>query len=142
MGSAMRFNNELLTPERGMTETLPWGAVRVTGRNRPDTVSNPSVYNATFKLVGQPMVDWFMRAWWPETAEGSLPIETSIGWAQILNNPTFSDNTGRSASVTMQLEIDEDADYCLDQSLISIGTYFGDDFLLAKLTLEQAINGS
>lgn len=139
----MRFNGELLKPERGLTETLPWGAVRVNGRNRPDTLGNPSVYNATFKLVGQSMIDWFGRWWWTEAREGSVPIETGIGWAQVLGAPTFNNNTGRSASVNMRLEISADVDYCLDESVLVLGEYFGDAFPRAARILSEAIeNGS
>lgn len=138
----MRFNGELLTPERGLTETLPWGAVRVAGRNRPDTVGNPSTYNVTFALIGQSMIDWFGRAWWSTAVEGSVPIETSIGWGQVLGTPSYQNNTGRRATVNMNLEVLEETDYCLDEDLITIGYYFGDGFASSLRTLEQAINGS
>lgn len=138
----MRFEGELVSPERGVTETLPWGVVRVAGRNRRDTVGNPSVYSASFRLVGQAMVDWFARWWVTEALEGSVPIETGIGWAQVLGNPTYSNNTGRSASVTMRLEILHDVDYCLDQSVVAIGEYLGSDFTRAAATLRSAIDGN
>jgi hypothetical protein len=138
----MTFSGELLSPERGYTEQLPWGAVRVAGRNRPDTVSNPSQYNVTFKLVGASMVDWFGRWWLTATEEGSLPFVCGIGAAQLLAQPTYSNNTGRVATVSMQLEIQDDTDYCTDQQYLFVGEYFGDTFQRSKRLLEQAINGS
>ena len=137
----MTYAGALLYPERGYTERLPWGAVRVAGRNRPDTVSNPSQYNVTFKLTGQAMVDWFGRWWLTATEEGSLPFVCGIGAAQIIGQPSYSNNTGRSASVSMGLEIQDDTDYCTDRLYLFIGQYFGDDFQRSKLLLEQAING-
>ena len=136
----MRFNGELLTPERGYTETLPWGAVRVAGRNRPDTQGNPSTYDVTFQLIGQAMVDWFGRSWLTEAAEGSVPIETGIGWAQVIGDPTYNNNTGRRATVNMTLEILEDVDYCLDESLLVVGEYFGDGFYKSARALSAAIS--
>lgn len=138
----MRFNGELVSPERGMTETLPWGAVRVRGRNRPDTVSNPSVYNVSFALVGQAMVDWFGRWWVTEVEEGSIPFETGIGWAQVVSNPSYQSNTGRRANVTMQLEIECFASVDDDCQIITFGEIFGDSFTQALNLLERGINGS
>lgn len=137
----MRYGNELLRPERGYTETLPWGAVRVPGRNRPDTVGNPSRYSVQFNLVGQSMVDWFGRWWWTEAAEGSVPIETGIGWAQVIGTPTFSNNTGRRATVNMTLEIEDTADFCTDQAWLFAGEYFGDEFFKTAARLRSAIDG-
>lgn len=137
----MRWAGQLLYPERGYTETLPWGAVRVAGRNRPDTVSNPSYYNCTFKLVGQSMIDWFGRWWLTVVAEGSLPFVCGLGVCQIIGQPSYSNNTGRVATVTMRLEIQDDADYCNDLNYLWVGEYFGDTFQRSKRLLEVAING-
>lgn len=135
----MRFNNEFVMPERGLTETLPWGAIRVANRNRPDTVGNPSVYNCEFRLVGQSMVDWFGRWWVTIAQEGSVPVETGLGWAQVLGAPRYGNNTGRRASVTMQLEIETDADFENDCGLLAVGEYFGDEFDAALVVLRRGI---
>lgn len=137
----MEFAGKLLSPERGTTETLPWGVVRVAGRNRPDTVSNPSYYNCTFKLVGQSMVDWFGRWWLSAIDEGSLPFVCGLGAAQIIGEPSYSNNTGRYADVSMRLEIQADTDYCEDYRYLWVGEYFGDSFYRSKRLLETAING-
>lgn len=132
---------KLLAPERGMTETLPWGVVRVAGRNRPDTVSNPSYYNCTFKIVGQSMVDWFGRWWYTSTDEGSLPFECSLGIAQVIGSPSYNSNTGRYADVTMRLEVQENTDYCTDLNYLLIGELFGDTFFRSTRVLRVAVNG-
>lgn len=137
----MSFGGELLYPERGYSETLPWGVVRVAGRNRPDTVSNPSYYNCTFKLVGQSMVDWFGRWWVTISAEGSLPFVCGLGVCQVIGTPSYSNNTGRYADVSMRLEVQEDTDYCTDLNYLWVGEYFGDSFARSKMLLEVAING-
>lgn len=139
------YDRELLKPERGHTETLPWGVVRVAGRNRPDTVNNPSYYNVTYRLLCKSQIDWFGRWWRHSVQEGSLPFITNVGsgevTAAVIADPSYSGNTGLKADVSMRLEVEEFNDYCSDLGLIAVGQEFGDQFPLVARTLETALNG-
>lgn len=106
----MEYNGELVLPERtSIVETLPWGAVRVEGRNRPDTLNNPSYFTATYRLTGG-MISWF-EVWYRNVIrEGSMPFVTDMGYgesvAQLMNAPVYQRNTGFISDVAMQLEVE------------------------------------
>lgn len=98
--------------ERGFTETLPWGAVRVAGRNRPDTRSNPYYRDVTIKLLSPADIATWIAFYNDTLQEGSLPFEIGEESVAIVGEPAYSTNTGIFAAVSMRLEYDAPTNYC------------------------------
>lgn len=98
--------------ERGYTETLPWGAVRVAGRNRPDTLSNVYYRDVTIKLLTPADLTTWLTFYNETLQEGSLPFEIGLETVAIIGNPTYGNNTGIFATVNMRLEYDAPTNYC------------------------------
>lgn len=127
--------------ETGYRETLPWGAWRVVGRNRPDTVSNPSYRDVQVKLLSPAAIATWITFYEDTTQEGSLPFQVGTDTVQIIGNPSYSQNNGISATVTMRLEYDAPTDYCGMVQLASIGAYFGSGFDAGAAALDDYLNG-
>jgi hypothetical protein len=127
--------------ETGYRETLPWGAWRVAGRNRPDTLSNPSYRDVQIKLLSPAEVSTWLAFYRDTIQDGSIPFQVGSDTVQIIGQPAYSQSNGVSATVSMRLEYDAPIDYCNMVQLASIGAYFGAGFDAGAAALDDYLNG-